>query len=71
MIVDLAAMDEALHCLPTGESGNRGSPHYKDQIDLYLHGGYHPAWTDRKEVERQGVGRLLLKPRVSMQFRVR
>jgi penicillin amidase len=71
LIVDLAAMDDALHCLPTGESGHRGSPYYKDQIDLYLQGGYHPAWTERTAVERQGEGRLLLKPRVSMQFRVR
>jgi penicillin amidase len=64
LIVDLSNMDDSLHCLPTGESGNLGSPHYRDQIDLYLNGEYHPAWTDRKGLEKHSEGTLILKPKL-------
>jgi penicillin amidase len=64
MIVDLSDMDRALHVLPTGESGHLKSPHYKDQIDLYLGGTYHPAWTDRRELERHAEATLILRPRL-------
>ncbi|MBI4776824.1 MAG: penicillin acylase family protein [Deltaproteobacteria bacterium] len=62
MIVDLSNPETALHVLPTGESGHLGSPHYADQIDLYLKGGYHPAWTTRQDVESHSEARLSLKP---------
>jgi len=62
MIVDLSNLQTALHVLPTGESGHQSSPHYADQIDLYLKGGYHPAWTTREDVESHSEGKLILKP---------
>jgi len=64
LIVDRANMDDSLHCLPTGESGHLKSPHYRDQIDLYLNGGYHPAWTDRNELEKHREETLILKPKL-------
>jgi penicillin amidase len=63
MIVDLSNIGGSLHVLPTGESGNLKSPHYKDQIDFYLGGGYHGAWTDRREVEKNSEATLILKPK--------
>ena len=63
MIVDLSNMGGAFHVLPTGESGHPKSPHYKDQIDLYLSGRYHPAWTDPQEVERNKEATLILRPK--------
>ncbi len=63
MIVDLGNMDDTLHVLPTGESGQLGSPHYKDQIALYLNGEYHPVWTDRQELEKHRQGTLTLQPK--------
>ena len=63
MIVDLSNIGGSLHVLPTGESGNLKSPHHQDQIDLYLGGRYHPAWTDRREVEKNGEATLILKPK--------
>ena len=63
MIVDFADMDNSLHVLPTGESGQLKSPNYKDQIPLYLNGRYHPSWTGRHELERHSQGTLTLKPR--------
>jgi penicillin amidase len=63
MIVDLSNMGGALHVLPTGESGHLKSPHYRDQIDLYLSGEYHPAWTNRADVEKNSEGILILRPK--------
>lgn len=63
MIVDLSNMDGALHVLPTGESGHLKSSHHRDQIDLYLSGEYHPAWTNRADVEKNSEGILILRPK--------
>jgi len=65
MIVDLSNIGGSLRVLPTGESGHPGSPHYRDQIDLYLSGRYHADWTDRHEVERNREATLILKPKLS------
>lgn len=62
MIVDLSDMERPLHVLPTGESGHLKSDHYSDQVDLYLQGRYHTAWTARVDVERNMKSRLILKP---------
>jgi penicillin amidase len=65
MIVDLSNLDNSLHVLPTGQSGHLKSPHHKDQIDLYLGGKYHPAWTDRRELEKHAEATLILRPRLN------
>lgn len=62
MIVDLSNIGGSLRVLPTGESGNFGSPHHTDQIDLYLGGRYHTDWTDRREVEKNSEATLILRP---------
>ena len=62
MIVDFSNMDVSQHVLPTGESGLLGSPHYKDQIELYLSGRYRPAWLERPDVEKHAKETLTLKP---------
>jgi len=63
MIVDFSDMSTSRHILPTGESGQIGSAHYKDQIELYLDGKYRPAWIERSDVEKHAAGKLLLKPK--------
>jgi len=63
LIVDLAHMDNSLHILPTGESGQLKSPNYKDQIPLYLSGRYHPAWPNRHDAEKNSLGILVLRPK--------
>ncbi|MGD8993498.1 MAG: penicillin acylase family protein, partial [Desulfobacterales bacterium] len=63
MIVDFSNMSVADHVLPTGESGQLGSPHHKDQLDLYLNGQYRTAWLERSDVEKNAKGTLLLKPK--------
>jgi len=63
MIVDFSNMSNSQHVLPTGESGQLGSAHYRDQIELYLNGQYHPAWIERSDIERDATGKLLLTPK--------
>ena len=63
MIIDFSNMSVADHVLPTGESGQLGSAHYKDQLDLYLNGKYHPAWLERSDIEKHTKGSLFLKPK--------
>ena len=63
MIVDFSNMNNSQHVLPTGESGQLGSTHYKDQVGLYLSGEYHPAWMERSDVEEHATGTLRLTPR--------
>ncbi|MBW1730914.1 MAG: penicillin acylase family protein [Deltaproteobacteria bacterium] len=58
----MSIIENALHVLPTGESGLLKSPHYKDQIPLYLGGKYHPAWSDESQVKKNKEGELVLKP---------
>jgi penicillin amidase len=63
MIVDLTAPQTAFHVLPTGQSGLLGSPHYQDQIELYLNDRYRPSWLDRSDIERHAEAKLVLTPR--------
>lgn len=63
MIIDFSNIGGSLHVLPTGESGNLKSPHYKDQITSYLGGRYHNAWMDRREIEKNSEAILILKPK--------
>ncbi|MGD9012531.1 MAG: penicillin acylase family protein [Desulfobacterales bacterium] len=63
MIVDFSNMSVAHHVLPTGQSGQLGSPHYKDQIDLYLNGQYRTAWLERSDIEKHARGTLFLRPK--------
>jgi penicillin amidase len=63
MIVDFSDMSNAQHVLPTGESGQLGSAHYKDQVDLYLSGRYHPAWIERSDIEKHAEETLILTPK--------
>ena len=39
---DLADLDRSVGVLPTGNSGNPASPHWKDQAALWLAGETHP-----------------------------
>jgi penicillin amidase len=63
MIVDLSSPETALHVLPTGQSGLLGNPHYKDQVNLYLDGLYHPSWLNRSDIDRHTEAKLVLMPR--------
>ena len=63
MIVDLSEPETAYHILPTGQSGLIGSPHYADQVTLYLGGRYRYSWLNRSDIFRHLESELVLVPR--------
>ena len=63
-IVDLSDMNSTKMILPTGQSGNVKSPHYKDQAPLYHKGKYRTTWFDEEYVKSEKMfRRLVLRPR--------
>jgi penicillin G amidase len=61
-IIDLGDFSRSLAIFPAGQSGQLGSPHYDDLIELWLNGEYHPMLWEREQVERELEGRLVLGP---------
>ncbi|MCA9873288.1 MAG: penicillin acylase family protein [Anaerolineales bacterium] len=62
MIVDLSNLNASQVVLPTGQSGHPYSPHYDDQILLYLNGQYHTMLWSRTAVEAAAQDTLTLQP---------
>jgi penicillin G amidase len=63
-IVDLGDLDRSLSMLPPGISENPASPHFKDQMDLWARGEFHPAPLSRPGVEaiKRSSKRLSYRP---------
>ena len=59
-IVDFSDIDNSRSILPTGNSGNIFSPHYKDQAEMYVNGEFRPMLLTRAKIE-QISRKLLLK----------
>jgi penicillin G amidase len=51
IILDFADVERSESILPTGQSGNRFSPWYKDQASLYVRGQYRPQLMNRSQIE--------------------
>ncbi|MBI5464011.1 MAG: penicillin acylase family protein, partial [Ignavibacteriales bacterium] len=61
-IYDLADMDGTLAVMPPGQSGHVFSGHYKDQINLWLHGAYRFFPMSVERWNTSSAHRLLLTP---------
>ncbi len=61
-IIDLSDWDRSLAVHTTGQSGQPGSKHYGDMIDLWRKGEYHPMLFERARIEQEAEGRLILAP---------
>ena len=59
-IVDFSDIDNSRSILPTGNSGNIFSPHYKDQAEMYVKGEFRPMLLTREKIEQLGR-KLVLK----------
>ncbi len=64
-IFDLQDMHNAARIIPGGISGNPLSPHYADQLPLWLEGNYRPFLLFRDEVEADAEYRMTLTPNVN------
>ncbi len=61
-IADCSDWDASLSCLPGGQSGQRGSPHYADQVDGWRRVAYHPLTFSMPAVHRVARHTLRLVP---------
>ena len=61
-IIDFSDIENSVSILPTGQSGNPFSEHYKDQADLYNQGKFRKMKLNKKEIEAS-ARKLVFKPR--------
>ena len=59
-IVDLSDVDASKSVLPPGVSEDPASPHFADQVDLWVAGDVHPAPLSREAVEKVKVSETTL-----------
>ena len=59
-IIDLSDFSNSLMIHPPGQSGQLGSPHYDDLLELWAAGRYHPMLWKRAEIEQSARGTLRL-----------
>jgi penicillin amidase len=61
-ILDLADWDRSVMTNVPGESGDPRSPHYRDLVEAWSKGQYHPMPFSRGAVEAAATERILLRP---------
>lgn len=61
IIIDFADVENAVSILPTGNSGNPMSQHYKDQAEMYINGEFRKMLMNKNEIVKQS-SLLELKP---------
>jgi len=54
-IVDLSNIDNSIAMMPPGNSERVDSPNYRDQVDLWIRGDYHPSFLSRTLVEAAAI----------------
>jgi len=62
IVIDFADVENAISILPTGNSGNVMSPHYKDQAEMYVRGEVRKMMMNEAEI-RKLQNKLLLQPK--------
>jgi penicillin amidase len=61
-IFDLSNWDNSLAINTPGQSGQPGSPHYSDLLQLWSEGKYFPLFYSREKVEANATEKLVLEP---------
>lgn len=61
-IVDFADVGSSESILPTGQSGNVFSDHYKDQAEMYAEGKWRPMLFDEDDIRKAEFRKLTLNP---------
>ncbi|MFQ5380279.1 MAG: penicillin acylase family protein [Dehalococcoidia bacterium] len=61
-LFDLADLNAARICVPPGNSGQPGSPHYADNVERWRNVEYHPLFVDWDDIEANTEAHLRLDP---------
>ncbi|MEH6746597.1 MAG: penicillin acylase family protein [Maribacter arcticus] len=61
-IVDFSDIENSISILPTGQSGNPFSSHYKDQAEMFVNGEFRKMMMNKDEVIESSESVLLFKP---------
>ena len=61
-IFDLADLNAAQICVPPGNSGQPGSPHYGDNLERWRQVEYHPLYVEWDDIEANAEAHLKLVP---------
>lgn len=62
MVADMSDLSAARIILPTGQSGVRGTPHYDDQIEHWLHGDLKPMHFTTQQIANAAQHHIALTP---------
>ena len=61
-IFDLQNLNGARVCIPPGNSGRPGSPHYMDHLERWRDVEYFPLYVEWEDIEANAEGTLELRP---------
>lgn len=62
-IIDFSDVENSISILPTGQSGNPLSKHYKDQARMYLNGEFRKMMMNKEEIKSTSDDVLIFKPK--------
>ena len=62
-IVDFSDVENSISILPTGQSGNPLSKHYKDQAEMYVNGEFRKMMMNEEEIKSTSENVLIFSPR--------
>jgi len=62
-VIDFSDVENSMSILPTGQSGNPFSKHYKDQAEMFLKGEFRKMMLNKDEIIEQSESKLTLQPR--------
>lgn len=60
-IIDFGDSENSVSILPTGQSGNVMSSHYKDQAEMFVNGQFRKQRMNKKDIKANSTGVLLLR----------
>ena len=62
-IVDFSDVENSISILPTGQSGNPFSEHYKDQAEMFVNGQFRKMMMNKEEIQSTKKSLLFFSPR--------
>ncbi len=61
-VIDFSDVENSISILPTGQSGNPFSKHYKDQAEMFINGEFRKMMMNKEEIAEKTESVLVLRP---------